>query len=34
MTRAEIASGHAHGIANKMQMEAAFEKKPNHVRHV
>ena len=34
MTGAEIASGKAMGIAHKMHVEAAFENKPNHVRHV
>lgn len=34
MIRAEIASGQAMAIAHVMQTEAAFENKPNHVRHV
>ena len=34
MTGAEIASGRAMAIASNMQLEAAFENKPNHVRHV
>ena len=30
----DIASGRAAGIANVMRTEAAFENKPNHMRHV
>ena len=34
MTGAEAASSRAFGSAHTMQTEAAFEGKPNHVRHV
>lgn len=34
MSGADIARGRAMVIAHKMQLEAAFENKPNHVRHV
>ena len=34
LSASDIASGHANTIAQKMKLEAAYENKPNHVRHV
>lgn len=34
VTPTDIAKGHALGIARTMRLQAAFEGKDNHVRHV
>ena len=34
VTSTDIARSHAYGIARTMRMEAAFEEKDNHTRHV